>query len=343
VFKILVFSLSCILLLSGCGKKKATSSRVQMAEKAKLQKKQEAEKVAAEKLAEEQAQKNLAAKTLEEQQAQEAAAKKAADEKKAQETAAQKAVDDVTVQGSGVPKAVDEMKTQETAAPKVVDAKKAQDTAAPKAADTKKAQDSAAPKAADTKKAQDTAAPKAADTKKATGDQTKPKISEVDDSKKIDKKTDSSNPEKMVAINLTSEEAKLFKETAMSQINPNAIPSLSKPALPAGTDVKTLTVQMSGTYDKFNYSFLISGKSIFEFKDIKLKDNEFNSDIKSGDYSMIAVCSGIKCDVLFVTVYKLLNNKIIENYPSLLKRVDDKYVPTKMIQITEETEKVVTQ
>jgi hypothetical protein len=329
VFKILVFSLSCILLLSGCGKKKATSSRVQMAEKAKLQKKQEAEKVAAEKLAEEQAQKNLAAKTLEEQQAQEAAAKKAADEKKAQETAAQKAVDDVTVQGSGVPKAVDEKKTQETAAPNVVDAKKAQDTAAPKAADTKKAQDSAAPKAADTKK--------------ATGDQTKPKISEVDDSKKIDKKTDSSNPEKMVAINLTSEEAKLFKETAMSQINPNAIPSLSKPALPAGTDVKTLTVQMSGTYDKFNYSFLISGKSIFEFKDIKLKDNEFNSDIKSGDYSMIAVCSGIKCDVLFVTVYKLLNNKIIENYPSLLKRVDDKYVPTKMIQITEDTEKVVTQ
>lgn len=104
-----------------------------------------------------------------------------------------------------------------------------------------------------------------------------------------------------------------------------AMPIVIKPAIPAGVDKADLKVDFSGTFEKFSYKLSNKETVIAEFKDIKVKLNDFNS-YTAKDYEMVAVCSGAKCDMMFVSVIKFDDQRqIIENYPMILKLVEGKY------------------
>lgn len=108
-------------------------------------------------------------------------------------------------------------------------------------------------------------------------------------------------------------------------VGKEAIQIFIKPVIAAGIQPTDIKSEISSTLDKLNYRLLNKDKSIAEFKDVKIDINDFNSSSQSG-YEMLSFCVGAKCNLLFVTIVKIEQDQIKENYPYYFKLVNGKYV-----------------
>ncbi len=93
---------------------------------------------------------------------------------------------------------------------------------------------------------------------------------------------------------------------------------------PEGTQAGDVKLSFSGTVQDFNISIMNKDKLTVEFKSLNIDLSGLYSS-KSGDYRLNAVCIGAKCDLLFIQIVKADADKIVENYPTVLKLVNGKY------------------
>lgn len=125
---------------------------------------------------------------------------------------------------------------------------------------------------------------------------------------------------------LSFEETKNLMLTMQSQMSDSSLQAITNPVVPENLDGNDLDIRMDGTFDKPVYSILNKKEKLVEFKDFAFSPAK-QTKAKTGDYNLLGICTGAKCEVMFVAVYKIENGKLTENYPAILKWSGERYVP----------------
>ncbi len=96
--------------------------------------------------------------------------------------------------------------------------------------------------------------------------------------------------------------------------------------LPAKLEKSDVKIQYAGTIKKFSYRVLSKDQIVAEIHDFNIAADRLNL-VKSNGFNTLALCSGARCEILFISIFKTNEeNKIVENYPSILKLIKDEYV-----------------
>lgn len=93
---------------------------------------------------------------------------------------------------------------------------------------------------------------------------------------------------------------------------------------PEGIQAGDVKMSFSGTAQDFNISISTKDKLTVEFKNLNIDLSGLYSS-RSGDYRLNGICIGAKCDLLFIQIVKTDADKIVENYPTVLKLVNGQY------------------
>ncbi len=152
---------------------------------------------------------------------------------------------------------------------------------------------------------------------------TKPEAEKKDDGK-VEQKTDASKTDKESTLDITEYTnllgvlTKFFIETS----GPESV----KPLLPSNIDRADVRTEIKGNIDGFTLRVLNKDKTIADVKDLKISLKTVTTKTIK-DYEISAACAGGKCEILFITFSKYDDKKkLIENYPAILKLVNNQYV-----------------
>ncbi len=158
---------------------------------------------------------------------------------------------------------------------------------------------------------------------------------------KTEPKAEGQKAESDNSVVLNFEETKNLNLTMRSQLSDNSFRSVTTPVIPENLNDDDLDIRFEGTFDKPVYSVLNKSEKLVEFKDFSFSPAK-QTKAKSGDYNLLGICVGAKCEVVFVAVYRIEKGKLTENYPANLKWTGERYVTAHnmdAVQFTEELQK----
>ncbi len=152
---------------------------------------------------------------------------------------------------------------------------------------------------------------------------TKPEAEKKDDGK-VEQNTDTSKSDKESTLDITEYTNllgilnKFFIETS----GPESV----RPLLPSNIDRADIRTEIKGNIEGFALQVLNKDKTIAEVKDLKISIKAVTTKTFK-DYELSAACAGGKCEILFITFSKYDDKKkLLENYPTILKLVNNQYV-----------------
>lgn len=126
-------------------------------------------------------------------------------------------------------------------------------------------------------------------------------------------------------VKLTFEETKNLELLLRTQLSETTYQALQIPVVPQNINGEDLRITTEGNYEKFTLAVLNQDADLIRFKDIQLQLST-QTKVRSGDYTLVGTCVGAKCEVVFIAIYKIADKKLVENYPIVLKWVNDKYL-----------------
>lgn len=141
-------------------------------------------------------------------------------------------------------------------------------------------------------------------------------------------------------LTLTLEETKNLELIMKSELSEKAMNLVTEPMAPKNIDSRDLSVETKGTFEKLTFTVKNKQQTVAELKDLKLSLSGLTK-IKTAQSRFLGICVGAKCEVAFVSLYKVENKAVIENYPAILKWTENGYMPAQKLnaqQIQEQTD-----
>ncbi len=138
---------------------------------------------------------------------------------------------------------------------------------------------------------------------------------------------------------LNFEETKNLILTMQSQLDEKSLEVITTRVVSKKLEGSSLSMRFEGNFEKPVYSILSKSEKVVEFKDFSFLPGKLTK-VKADDYNLLGICVGAKCEVIFVAVFKIEGEELTENYPAILKWTGDRYVPARNMDATQFAEEL---
>ncbi len=138
---------------------------------------------------------------------------------------------------------------------------------------------------------------------------------------------------------LNFEETKNLILTMQSQMDEKSLEIITTRVVSKQLEGSGLSMRFEGNFEKAVFSILSKSEKVVEFKDFSFLPGK-QTKVKADDYNLLGICVGAKCEVIFVAVFKIEGEELTENYPAILKWTGDRYVPARNMDATQFAEEL---